>query len=144
MFVRLALRLSLLAILGRPGRPGVLQLPCPFAAVPFVPVYGVVDVIPFALHPRPELARQYVDLVLFSLWGAPVRSDSRLPAIQLLAMRFPGMRLWWSGSPAGGTVFAGFGRPVPEGPGRVGSIRGWLRCSFGQDVRRPSAGGFAP
>ena len=53
-----------------PWPPGVLQLPRPFAAVPLVPVDGVVDVIPFALHPGPELARQHVDLVLSSPGGS--------------------------------------------------------------------------
>ena len=60
--------LACLAFLGFPGRPGVLQLPCPFAAVSLVPVDGAVDVIPSALDPRPELPRQQVDLVLFALF----------------------------------------------------------------------------
>ena len=123
MLVRLVLRLGLLAFLGLPGRSGVLQLPCPFAAVPLVPVDGVVDVIPFALDPRPELTRQQVDLVLCFLWRIQwriqVRSDSRFPAIQLLAMRFRQF-----GSDAGRIVFAGPGRLVPEGPWGGGSVRG--------------------
>ena len=72
MPVRLVPRLGLLAFLGRSGRPGVLQLPCPFAAVALVPVDGVVDVIPFALDPRPELTRQQVDLVLLLPLEDPV------------------------------------------------------------------------
>ena len=118
MPVRLVLRLGLLAFLGRPGRPGVLQLPCPFAAVPLVPVDCVVDVIPFALDPRPELTRQQVDLVLCFLWRVQVRSDSRLPAVQLLALRFRQF-----GSDAGGIVFAEPGRLVPQGLGGAGSVR---------------------
>ena len=121
MPVRPVPRLGLAAFLGRPGRPGVLQLPCPFAAVALVPVDGVVDVIPFALDPRPELTRQQVDLVLFALfllWRVAVRSDSRLPAVRLLALRFRQF-----GSDAEGIVFAGLGRLVPEGLGGAGSVR---------------------
>ena len=122
MLVRLVLWIGLLAFLGRPGRPGVLQLPGPFAAVPLVPVDGVVDVIPFALDPRPELTCQEVDLVLCFLWRVQVRSDSCFPSIQLLAMRFRQF-----GSDAGGTVIAGLGRLVPQGLGGARSVRGWLR-----------------
>ena len=57
-------------------------------------------------------------------------------------MRFPDMRLRGSGSTASGTVFAGFGRPVPERLGEAGIVRGWSRGNFGLDSRFPSAGGF--
>ena len=64
----------------------------------------------------PELPRQHVDLVLCLLWRVAVRSDSRLPAVRLLA-------LCGSGSSAvtpGGLSSPGPGGSFPRDSGEPG------------------------